>query len=340
MTALHEDLYEWQELVPHFKAGALLLGNGASIAVSSRFRYSSLLERARSEVEHRLGARDLALFAALDTSNFERVLLALRHAEVVQQAIGKNPAEFQAVATSVRTALVEAVGMSHVRHADVGVERLRAIGSSLRDHPFVFTTNYDLLTYWALMLLQDETGHTCIDYFYSDSDRSRLVFTPARSEPHEGRPGFTALIWLHGAIHLREDEACIRKDRAAQYANLLDKFASDVGAGQMPLFVSEGLAADKARAVARSPYLDYAFRKFQGYGGPLTVFGSGLDDSDEHLMGALRRAPDLAVSIHASSRANADMAMNRIKSKLPLRRIHFFEAATHPLANPGGLGPV
>lgn len=39
-------IYEWSELRGFYSRGALLIGNGASIAIDSRFNYESLLKYA------------------------------------------------------------------------------------------------------------------------------------------------------------------------------------------------------------------------------------------------------------------------------------------------------
>jgi hypothetical protein len=66
----------------------LLLGNGASVAVSSRFGYPSLFEEACSPgADAQLIADDVALFHELRTTNFEYVLFGLLMSERVSAAL-------------------------------------------------------------------------------------------------------------------------------------------------------------------------------------------------------------------------------------------------------------
>lgn len=62
----------WEEIESDFADGALLLGNGASIAVSGRFAYSSLMEHAK---KHGLMDYNVKkLFSFFKTDDFELVL--------------------------------------------------------------------------------------------------------------------------------------------------------------------------------------------------------------------------------------------------------------------------
>lgn len=75
-TRMDSQLASWDEVKGGFHGGSLLLGNGSSRAVWEGFGYSSLYERASAGIDHPLTPEDGALFAALDTTNFESVLSA------------------------------------------------------------------------------------------------------------------------------------------------------------------------------------------------------------------------------------------------------------------------
>ena len=71
-------LFSWEELDVSRPEASLLLGNGASCAVWSRFAYPSLFQAATSlPAGQGLDSRDLSLFSAFDSTDFERVLRAL-----------------------------------------------------------------------------------------------------------------------------------------------------------------------------------------------------------------------------------------------------------------------
>jgi len=69
---------------------AILLGNGASIAIHGEFAYSSLHSVADSKG---LLATTAPIFAKLGTTDFEHVLLACWYAEHVNVALGTPSAD-------------------------------------------------------------------------------------------------------------------------------------------------------------------------------------------------------------------------------------------------------
>ena len=80
-------LRDWTQIEASDRWPTIVMGNGASCAVSSRFAYSSLLRQAA------LTSEDLALFNALSTVNFEEILDRLETAETVCRQLGHNDAE-------------------------------------------------------------------------------------------------------------------------------------------------------------------------------------------------------------------------------------------------------
>jgi hypothetical protein len=102
------ELDYWQAVLDHYPQwNGILVGNGASRAVWHRFAYKSLFEQACSvDVTQPLSASDRALFAALETENFEQILFALRTARVVQRALNRDSAHLQVHYESVRQALI------------------------------------------------------------------------------------------------------------------------------------------------------------------------------------------------------------------------------------------
>jgi hypothetical protein len=85
--------YEWKQLSSHTWSD-LLVGNGASIAVCDNFDYSSL----RKFAGKKIGPTTSKLFTQLDnTDDFERVLLACWHAELVNKALGTPSSQIRRV---------------------------------------------------------------------------------------------------------------------------------------------------------------------------------------------------------------------------------------------------
>lgn len=124
----------------------LLIGNGASIHVSSRFHYQQLFQAAA------LPGPVRNVFTQLGTENFERVLTGLWEARTVLSALGSHPratAKLDRLYLNVKTTLFEAVRTVHPTWTQTPDASLEAICAAMEDTERVFTLNYDLLTYWA-----------------------------------------------------------------------------------------------------------------------------------------------------------------------------------------------
>ncbi|MFP2932137.1 DUF4917 family protein [Pyxidicoccus sp. 3LG] len=144
MRTVDDQLVSWADVEALRRWEALLLGNGASIAVWRSFSYSSLFDVAG------LSDGDRLIFEALDTTDFEQVLRTLQLAGMVCDQLGHAP-DADARYGSVRTALVNAVHRVHVPWMNVPDSSLKKIAAALRKYRHVFSTNYDLLLYWAAM---------------------------------------------------------------------------------------------------------------------------------------------------------------------------------------------
>lgn len=157
---IDENLVEWEEL-SELEWKNLLLGNGFSINIWSRFGYGTLFEVAQmEEIDHHLTAQSLALFNHVGSANFEDVLRILYHAKLVDEQLGSpQDAEITALYESAKNALGSAVNFAHIPPAFANVAK---INERLRSYKNVFTTNYDLIPYWAIM---DSDTWRFKDYF-------------------------------------------------------------------------------------------------------------------------------------------------------------------------------
>ena len=161
----------------------MLLGNGASRAISNDFRYSSLYYNAESkDREYPLLPEDKAIFESMMTTDFERALAALWTTEVVCKALGRNQtvSKVHERYESIQNALIGAVHGVHIPWSKLSGENvLNKIESALKQYKSVYSTNYDLLLYWAIMT---ENPKIFKDYFwskmpgYSDIEYTMLSF--------------------------------------------------------------------------------------------------------------------------------------------------------------------
>ena len=97
------DIHPWSSLAGKFK-DALILGNGASIAIDPRFSYFSLFE---SAAERGLITENIKrIFHHLETEDFELVLRMLWHAFHINKALKIEDNATSATYSELRTALV------------------------------------------------------------------------------------------------------------------------------------------------------------------------------------------------------------------------------------------
>jgi hypothetical protein len=302
----------------------ILLGNGASIAVWDRFSYPTLLDVASGPaIKHPLSKKDLRLFETLDTRQFELVLFALGLARKVNGIFQLKTRPLKKAYDLIKRALIEAVHSVHIRWADTPVEVLMKIHDELRKYKFVFSTNYDLITYWAIMA-HEGAGFT--DYFFSGA------FDPGNTEVWD--EAVTRVLYLHGGLHLYRRQTGGTLKRRASGMNLLDVFGQPYYDAD-PLFVAEGASADKLSVITGSDYLTFAFNTFGNHSGPLVVFGHSLGQTDKHIIDVMQRwgKREIAISLLPNDRENLRRAQASLIEKLPGAQLYFFDATTHPLGS-------
>jgi hypothetical protein len=185
------ELYPWSAVRDGAVAwSGLLLGNGASIAVADTFAYSSLYDVSRSpNCPHPLTPRAERLFAELQTTNFEFVLASLKISHRVCEATGVSAPGLPGLYSDIQHALFEAVAQVHVEWELVAFRTLGRIRTELMHYRSVYSTNYDLLVYWAMM---HEDNQDAFKDFFLDPDGA---FDATDVEPW-GNP--TLVYFLHG----------------------------------------------------------------------------------------------------------------------------------------------
>ena len=176
----------WSEVAEYADWKGLLVGNGASIAIWPEFRYSSIYTVASKAIAHPLSRDDIKLFGAFKTQNFEQVLAALKTAGTVTDALGLDPSPLGERYDSIQRALFEAVHAVHVPWDDVSEAIIPALFTALRRYKYVYSTNYDLLLYWASM---HQGGRRFLDYFWGDRKTFDLFDTEilddaSKLDPH------------------------------------------------------------------------------------------------------------------------------------------------------------
>ncbi|WP_402468636.1 DUF4917 family protein [Isoptericola aurantiacus] len=320
MTTIDGSLENWVDVRRDGDWPTLILGNGASMSVWPDFGYDSLFEKATLSDEARL------VFEHVGT-NFEAALEYIHHAKVVLQALGLSVDETIALYGGVRDGLFNAVNEVHMDWSWMDDYRAVAIAEEVNQHSSVFTTNYDLLLYWAIMKSERAQGTT--DLF---SGQDELRFNP-------GLFARTTFYYLHGAIHLWQDD----EGRNGKWANrdgrslrqIVSRYSPD--SDVRPLFVSEGTSEEKLRTIRRSPYLSHCLDRLASDISDAVVFGNSLSLQDEHIRDALKNRPRAGRRIAFSVLPSIDEAVAHRKAELCDQfrgfNLRFFDASTHPLGD-------
>lgn len=318
-------LKDWSELKNDIKCTGILIGNGASRAIWEEFGYPSLFEIARSpDIANPLTPKDVALFDSFGTRNFERVLASLATTMQVQTVLDRKSTEIAERYCRIQNALVQAVRSTHIPWMSVQSSTLETIRNEFLEYEYVYSTNYDLIAYWAVMHFE---GDGFKDFFWSES------FDLGNTEVWDNA---TKILYLHGGLHLyHTPSGGTLKRTATGSENLLDLFGTSFN-GATPLFVVEGTSEDKLTSIFQSDYLTFTYFRVAHHEGPLVIFGHSLGNSDEHIVAAIRKSgvQDILVALLPDTPDEIIRQKAHFIQKLPQTRIRWFDATTHPLGGP------
>ncbi|MBS1888742.1 MAG: DUF4917 family protein [Actinobacteria bacterium] len=316
-------LRPWGEVAESCSWETLLIGNGLSRHVWDPFGYPTLFEHASTAD---LSAADRALFGP--GPNFERALGDLLTAIRVCSVVGIDTAPLYARYRSIQTALGSAVRNVHINRDAVPGETRQAIKDAMAEFEWVFTTNYDLLIYWAMAYGGDFTPF--LDHFRWGG---RCEFDPARAPVEVGQ---VPIYFLHGALHLVvAGDGTVFKLTRQRITTLLEQFGQPIDGDPdaRPLLVTEGSAKDKLEVIEGNEYLAHCLDRLQRNDLDTVVFGSALGDEDAHIAAALSESPGRAVAVSMlPGGAKADRLARQldIYGRVAVDELIFFDATTHP----------
>lgn len=321
---LDSSLSTWNEVREAQHWSGILIGNGASRAVWSKFEYPSIYSKAKDQGH--LLREDIRLFDGMHFRNFEQILSALITTSKVLSALRLKAEVIDKHYAGIRRALALAIKEVHIPWEQALVQ-LASIRSALLDYEYIYSTNYDLLIYWAI--LQVEDGRPFVDYFWTDNH----FFNPSDIKP---RAESKKVLYLHGGLHLESLYLGGARKRVNDGRTLLDKFADPTEDDAVPLIVTEGTAEQKMKSIQSSAYLAFAMEQFVAHNGPLIIFGHSLSELDKHLQQAINswNNRNLAISIFPGTDDIVIQQKARYIERLPGAVLSFFDSATHPLGNP------
>jgi hypothetical protein len=299
----------------------VLLGNGFSRAYRDDiFSYDALFNRANFS-----GASPTVrdVFQALQTRDFEIVIKALRQAAqlwpVYSPADSNVIRQLESDANALRDLLAKTIAGSHPdRPSDIPDEKYAACRTFLSQFKNIYTVNYDLLLYWALMHEEIPPAIRCDDGFRQPEDGPVEYVTWDVQNT-----GLQCVFYLHGALHIFDAGHELQKFTWSNTGvALIDQIRQALDTNRFPLFVAEGSADSKLDRIQHSGFLNRAFRSFGEIRGSLLVFGLSFGDSDEHILRLLDKGKQgqIFVSLYGDPNSESNARILRRSELIPTRR--------------------
>lgn len=315
------ELKSWDDVEIGSKSD-LLLGNGFSVNIDRDFSYTKLLSIASEKYTD----EEKRMFKKFNTVNFEDILYNYKISAIVSKVYGQLGFKSDLVKSEkkVRSSLIRTVQNIHTPYNDINrLEILDKINKEFKKYKRIFTTNYDLIPYWAIM----EDRKKFVDYFWNSGSYFDEFETDISSTK-------IAIYYLHGALHIFEDDGDTYKIISKGKA-LLEKVYSEIENGGMPLFISEGESSYKLSKIKSSDYLMFCLRKLRNSENDVVVFGHSFSEKfDQHIIDALKngKRKTIAISIFPYI-DDIEGITSKIKGLLPRHNIIFFDSTTHPLGS-------
>jgi len=333
----------------------LLLGNGFSIACKPNiFAYGSLFEEAKKTMSKELAA----IFAAMGTQDFEEVIRALQHAAAIVFAynpkLKRTMARMNGDAEKLKKDLIQAVAGRHPpRPNDIADDRYFACRTFLSNFVGanaggkIYTMNYDLLLYWALMHEEENPAEYIAlnhdDGFRKDQEDYDAPYVEWQGE---GAAHGQNIHYLHGALHLFDAGYQLQKYTWVNTGKaLVDQANEALKKNMFPVFVAEGDSNSKLTKIQHSAYLHHNFKSFAGIcqtkpkdGTALFVFGHSFSKNDSHVLDQIGRGKiaHLFVSLYGDPSSKANLAIRANVDRIaalrpkafPALSVDFFDAAS------------
>lgn len=315
----------------------VLLGNGFSIACREDcFSYEKLFDEADLSA---LSVAGGALFASEQTTDFERVIRALRAAARMADFYGTSDPDLARRlvddADCLKEVLAQTLAKKHPDHVG-SIERgeYEVVRGFLGNFKRFYTLNYDLLLYWALM----QDGEPTVEHddgFREDPDDPDAAWVAWNDYHQYGQNVY----FIHGGLHLYAEGATLRKLTFKRTGvALVEQIRSQLNEGAFPLIVTEGTSEEKHAAILHHAYLAKCLRSLTSCEGSLFIHGHSLAENDQHILRAIveGKVKALFIGVHGDpeSEKNQEMKLRaealtaaRAPRRNPLR-IEFYDSAS------------
>lgn len=292
-----EKLTPWADLSDRFRH-TLILGNGASISISDRLQYTSLFDAAKHGNFIMPGVQ--SIFDHFKTCDFEFVLQSLSRAFDINSILGIDNSLVANAYSNVKASLIDTVRHIHPEHQDIE-GHLDAIVSFTKSFEVVFSLNYDLIMYWAMIRGNEKIGKNRFKDCFLGGNKFTYELEYLR-RPYRDNDGATLVFYPHGSLLLGTDAFGEEAKIICETNSLIETISSKWTIGDLgPLFVSEGTAELKLRSIRRNGYLNYVYsQEIPRSAQSLVIYGWSMAEQDTHIVNALKKAGPkrIAVSVY------------------------------------------
>lgn len=319
------DIHQWANISGNYR-GTILLGNGASIAVSPRFSYESLLQHALAKDWITNDVNQL--FTFFRTKNFELVLRLVWQASNVNRSLQIPDERTHQAYIRVRECLIQSVRDIHPEHNEIALALPNLYGY-LKNFNTVISLNYDLIVYWTMTYgLSVEDQHSFKDCFLNgvfDGNWQRF------RQPIGWDRTTTLVFYPHGSLILCRDIVEAEYKISGNGNDLLESILRLwQGETVVPLFVSEGNQQQKINSICNSYYLSTVYREvLNSPKTDLVIYGWGFGEHDLHLLQRMANSgiQRVAISVFGNDQAYCNKADAIVRQYLgQFVRIEFFDS--------------
>lgn len=280
------NLVPWNTISNDYRECALI-GNGASVAIAETFLYQSLYDEAVKL--NQLDIPQQAIFNFFGTRDFEFILRALSHASAINQHLGIQEDATARTYDRIKNTLIGTVRTVHPDHDDAE-KHFPSISRFLSQFQTVFSLNYDLLVYWAMMAANHDAGGNLFKDCFTGDGHFERDYNYLR-HPHAGLATATLVFYPHGNLALATDMWGKETKITHAGTDLLNAIAASwTLRGSNPLFVSEGESHEKFLSIGRSSYLNQVYTELSTPRNSVLVYGWGFGKQDSHILAALAQA--------------------------------------------------
>ncbi|OTG59728.1 hypothetical protein B9T29_12015 [Acinetobacter sp. ANC 3903] len=256
----HDFYYEikqWNDIKEEYKDGSLLIGNGASIALHSKFHFSSLKDEA--EKQNLFSEDVINLFEEFKTTDFELVLRLVWYAKLVNSHLVVTDTKTDEAYENLKDALIKIVNEVHCSYADIETH-LPYLYKFTKSFRTIVSLNYDLIMYWVRMYgnaQHADDGHTNKDCFKGgEFCEDWTDWRNANPKRKIYEKEITLTFYQHGNLSIfRYPTNVVRKIKRGDDANLLDNINYYWNDQNIPLFIAEGTGKKKEESIRSNEYL-------------------------------------------------------------------------------------